>query len=98
MMCDTSKAQKEFARFQHKGKEYKVKISDISKKKNKIILLSDGTALDLTQIYVDYTDKHANDLEHPILKGSNTDFVVWGYIAGLPTVEVVKAEKIPKDK
>ena len=88
---------KKFAHFWYNKKEYKVMIEEIKNvgdKRKKIIMMPDGAALDLTQIYIDYTDKHGNNLDNPVLKGNDNDFQVWGWIAGLPTVRTIKAEEV----
>ncbi|MBI2676517.1 MAG: hypothetical protein HYX21_00985 [Candidatus Yanofskybacteria bacterium] len=71
-------------------KKYAVKKSDIDNKHNKIIILPDGTALDLTQMYIDATDRHGNKLERPCFRGSNPEYEVWGR---LPVVGVIEAKE-----
>ena len=72
-------------------KKYFVRKSDIDNKRNKIIILPDGIIFDLTQMYVDTTDKHGYKLEVPCFAGSNSDYEIWGR---LPTLGAVKAEAV----
>lgn len=75
----------------HNHKRYLVRESDVDDKRNKIIMLPDGTAFDLTQMYVDDTDKYGNKLEHPCFRGRNSDYEIWGR---LPVVGVIKADTV----
>lgn len=70
-------------------KKYFVKKSDIDNKRNKIVILPNGITFDLTQMYVDTTDKYGNKLECPRFRGSNSDYEIWGQ---LPVVGVIRAE------
>jgi len=72
-------------------KKYFVRKSDINNKRNKIIVLPDGTIFDLTQMYVDTTDKHGNKLDSPRFRGSNSDYKIWGQ---LPTLGAIKAQQV----
>ena len=72
-------------------KKYFVRKSDINNKRNKIIVLPDGTIFDLTQMYVDTTDRHGNKLDSPCFRGSNSDYKIWGQ---LPTLGAIKAQQV----
>lgn len=84
-----SKGKEEVIELFYHFNKYLVKKSDIDNRQNKIVMLPDGTAFDLTQMYIDTTDRHGNRLECPCLSGSNPDYETWGQ---LPIVGVVKAE------
>ncbi len=71
--------------------KYFVRKSDIDNKQNKIVVLPDGTAFDLAQMYIDTTDKHGNKLDNPCFRGSNSDYETWGR---LPIIGVIKAEAV----
>lgn len=85
-ICQVS--TEEFIELFYNYKKYLVKKSDIGNKHNGVIMLPDGTAFDLTQMYIDTTDKHGNKLECPRFRGSNSDYEIWGQ---LPIVSVIRA-------
>lgn len=78
----------------YKYRKYFVRKSDIDNKRNKIVMLPDGTAFDLTQMYVDTTDKHGNKLECPCFRGSNSDYEIWGQ---LPIIGIVIARAVKQE-
>ena len=71
-------------------KKYLVKKSDIDNRRNKIIMLPDGTAFDLTQMGIDTTDRHGSKLECPRFYGKNPEYEISGR---LPVVGVIKAKE-----
>ncbi len=75
----------------HNFKKYFVKKSEVDNKHNKVIVLPDGTTFDLTQMYVDDTDRHCNKLDAPRFRGSNSDYEIWGQ---LPTMGAVRATAV----
>ena len=81
----------EFVELFYNGKTYLVRKSDVDNKLNKIVVLPDRTTLDLTQMYVDTTDKHGNKLERPCFRGSSPGYEIWGQ---LPVVGVIRAKAL----
>lgn len=78
-------------------KKYLVKKSDIDDKRNKIVVLPNGIAFDLTQMYVDTTDKHGNKLDCPCFRGSNSDYEVWGQLPVVGVIRVRESENAKLD-
>lgn len=85
----------EFVEIYYKYKRYLVRRSEVENKHNKVLMLPDGTAFDLSKMYVDTTDKHGNPLECHRLAGNNSEYETFGQ---LPVVGVVKAREAEKPK
>ncbi len=83
--------ESEFIELFYRYKKYRVRKSDFDDKRNKVVILPNGIALDLTQMAVDTTDKHGNKLEHPCFFGTNSDYEVWGE---LPVIGIVRVEEV----
>lgn len=83
-----NKPSEEFVELWYRYKKYLVRKSDLENKGNKILMLPDGTALDLARMYVDTTDKHGNLLKNPCLRGSNSEYETFGQ---LPVIGVIQA-------
>ena len=82
--------EEEFVKFSYGLQWFRVRKSDVEDKRNKVIILPNGTALDLNQMFIDTTDKHGNKLACPRLVGTNSDYDIWGQ---LPVIGTIKAEK-----
>lgn len=93
-MSKTAQLVSEYVELWYRYKRYLVRRSELDNKRNKILILPDGTALDLTQMYIDTTDKHGNPLDCHRLAGRNPEYETFGQLPVAGTIKAIEFTKL----
>jgi len=79
--------KKEFVVLYYKYEGYLIRRSEIINGRKKVLVLPDGTVLDLDQMFIEETDRHGNSLRFHRLVGKNPEYRISGK---LPIIDVVQ--------
>ena len=85
------KKEYEYAILWHNTGKFQVKISDLPEDRRGVIMLPDGTVLNLMEMHIEYTNDHGNPRPEPKFCSSTNHYKMTG---NLPELKVIKAEKI----